>query len=90
MTKKVLRLQDFLELPEEERLELLQSDSVHVGKRKVGKQTVILLQLYGFYVEVFYKEYRKVIARIETSDSTDILQPYLEQIHIRDLRKGKR
>ena len=89
MTKKLLRLLDFLELEEQEQLDLLYTDGAHVGKRKMERQTVILFQLYGFYVEVFYKQYRKVIDHISTSESTDILQPYLDQIHIRDLKKGK-
>lgn len=85
MTQKLLRQQDFLQLSEPEQFELLHRDGVHVGKRIVDGQTVILLQLYAFYVEVFYKQYRKLIAHIHTSESTDILQPYLDQIHIRDL-----
>ncbi len=89
MTKKVLRLREFLELSEKEQFELLHFDGVHVGKRKVSSQTVILFQLYGFYVEVYYKQYRKVIDHVVTSENTDILQPYLDQIHIRDLKNGK-
>lgn len=89
MTKKVLRLRDFLELSEKEQFDLLHTDGVHVGKRKLGKQTVILFQLNGFYVEVYYKQYRKLIDHISTSENTDILQPYLDQVHIRDLKNGK-
>jgi hypothetical protein len=89
MTKKVLRLNDFLELSEKEQFDLLHTDGVHVGKRKIEKQTVILFQLYGFYVEVFYRQYRKVVDHVRTSESTDILQPYLHQIHVRDFKKGR-
>lgn len=86
MTKKIPGLRDFLALTEGEQFNLLQQDGVHVGKRKVGDQTVILFQLYGFYVEVFYQQYRKVVDRIVTSESTDILHPYLDQIQVRDLK----
>lgn len=89
MTQKVLRLRDFLELSQKEQFDLLHTDGVHVGKRKVGRQTVILFQLNSFYVEVHYKQYRKLIDHIYTSDNTDILQPYLEQVHLHDLKKGK-
>ena len=89
MTKKLLGLEDFLQLTESKQFDLLHKDGVHVGKRKVAEQTVILFQLYGFYVEVFYKQYRKLVDRIVTSKSTYILQPYLDQVHVRDLRKGK-
>jgi hypothetical protein len=89
MTKKLPGLRDFLHLSATEQFKLLYRDGVHVGKRMVNGKTVILFQLYGFYVEVYYKEYRKVVDHIVTSETTDILQPYLDQIHVRDLKKGK-
>lgn len=85
MTKKALSLSEFMDLPQELQFEVLHKHGVYVGKRKIDKQTVVLFQLHGFYVEVFYKQYRKVIDHLITSDSTDILQPYLDQINIRDL-----
>ena len=57
MTKKALGLAEFDELTEDLQFELLQRDGVYVGKRKLGRQTVVLLQLYGFYVEVYYRNY---------------------------------
>lgn len=89
MTKKALGLDEFLELSETEQFELLRRDGVHVGKRRIGRQTVILFQLYVFYVEVYYKQYRRVIDHFVTSESTDIFQPYLEQISIRSIKKNK-
>lgn len=90
MTKKALSLSEFMDLPQELQFEVLHKHGVYVGKRKIDKQTVVLFQLHGFYVEVFYKQYRKVIDHLITSDSTDILQPYLDQINIRDLNdEGK-
>lgn len=87
MTKKAIGATEFNQLPEEMQFDMLHCDGVYVGKRKVNKQTVVMFQLYGFYVEVFYKQYRKKIDHIVTSDSTDILQPYITQIDVRDLRK---
>jgi hypothetical protein len=87
MTKKAIGSTEFNELSEEVQFAILHSDGVYVGKRKVGKQTVVLFQLYGFYVEVYYKQYRKKIDHIVTSDSTDILQPYMSQIQVRDINK---
>ena len=87
MTKKAIGPVQFNELTREEQLALLHRDGVHIGKRKLGKQTVILFQLYGFYVEVFYRQYRKIIERLVTSSSADILQPYLEQIRVKGLNK---
>jgi hypothetical protein len=89
MTKKALSLSEFSGLPEALQFKLLHKHGVYVGKRKIGDQTVVLFQLHGFYVEVFYKQYRKIIDRIITSGNADILQPYLDQIRVRDLKDDK-
>lgn len=88
MTKKAIGSKEFKELSEERQLDILQQDGVYVGKRKLDDQTVVLYQLSGFYVEVFYEHYRKKIQHIITSDSTDILQPYINQVNVRDLNKN--
>ena len=69
-------------------LRVLQSDGAYVGKRIVNGQTMMLFQLYGFYVEVVYKLYRQDISRLNVSGSADILVPYIDQIKIRDLDKN--
>ena len=85
MTKKAIGLPEYMELEEEQQFEILHRDGVYIGKRKAGKQSVVLFQLYGVYVEVFYKQYRRhVDCTVATSDA-GILQPYIDQIHIRDL-----
>ena len=91
MTKKALSLSEFINLPQDLQFEILHKHGVYVGKRKMNGQTVVLFQLHGFYVEVYYKQYRKTIDHLITSSETDILQPYLDQIHIKDLsdRKNK-
>ncbi|MGN6164614.1 MAG: hypothetical protein ACTHOF_08740 [Flavisolibacter sp.] len=86
MTKKALGLAEFEEMAFDLQFEVLHRDGVHVGKRKVDDQIVILFQLYTFYVEVHYIQYRKVIDHIVTAEGTDILQPYLDQIHVKDLK----
>ncbi len=87
MTKKAINLKEFNLLSKEMQLNILQRDGVHVGKRIVDAQKMILYQLYGFYVEISYKDYRKDVNFISTSESSEILEPYLNQIHIRDLDK---
>jgi hypothetical protein len=83
MTKKVLSLTEFIDVPQSVQFEVLHKHGVYVGKRKIDKQTVVLFQLHGFYVEVYYKHYRKVIDRLDLSDSTDMLLPYLDQVSIK-------
>ena len=62
--------------------QMLHRHGVYIGKRKDENQVIVLFQLNGFYVEVYYRQYRRTIDRIITSESTDILQPYLEQIQL--------
>ena len=88
MTKKIIRLSDFKELTEVQQFEIMHADGVYIGKRIVGNQMAVLFQVYGFYVEIYYKEYRKEIDHIESSDSTDIIAPYIDQVNVRDLNKG--
>lgn len=85
MTKKLIGVAEYNELEQEKQFDILHRDGVYVGKRKVGKQTIVLFQLYGFYVEVYYKQYRKQIDHIITSDNAEILHPYIDQIQVRDL-----
>ena len=44
--------------------------------------TLLLYQLFGFYIEVVYNVYRIKIYKLTYSDSTDLLDPYLEQVEI--------
>ncbi len=89
MTKKLIGLLEFKELSLNHQLDLLQKDGVYVGKRKLNQLHIILFQLNGFYVEVYYKQYRKEVNYLVSSDQTEILIPYLDQVQVRDLNKGK-
>ena len=89
MTKKALSLKEFTDLPQDLQFEVLHKHGVYVGKRKIANQSVVLFQLHGFYVEVHYKQYRKIIDHIHTSEATDMLQPYLDQINIGDLNEDR-
>lgn len=90
MTKKLLGLAEFNELMEDQQFDLLHRDGVYVGKRKEGKQTIVLFQLYSFYIEVYYKQYRKQIDHIVTSDDANILHSYIDQVDVSELnKKGK-
>jgi len=89
MTKKIIGATEFEMLSEEKQLDILQKDGVYIGKREVGNEKVILYQLYAFYVEVYFEEYRKKINKMIISDKVDILQPYLDQIKVKDIDQKK-
>ena len=82
MTKKAIGLAEYNDLTQDKQFDILYRDGVYVGKRKPGEQTIVLFQLHGFYVEVFYQQYRKLVDYIICSDNADILQPYLEQVQV--------
>jgi len=82
---KAISLAEFIDLQPDRQFEVLHKNGVYVGKRKVDNQTRVMFQLDGFYVEVYYRQYRKTIDRLVTSSSTDILLPYLNQINIADV-----
>ena len=87
MTKKAIGLADFEKLSLKEQLDLLYTDGVHIGKRLVDGQPVILYQLNGFYAEVYFIAYRREVDKIIISNDIDIVHPYLDQIRIRDMDK---
>ncbi|MCW3074397.1 MAG: hypothetical protein JWP69_1466 [Flaviaesturariibacter sp.] len=85
MTKRATSLEAFNELSTGEQFRLLHTDGVFIGKRKLGAQTVVLFQLAGFYVEVYYTAYRREVAAVVTTDNTDVLQLYIDQVQLPDL-----
>jgi hypothetical protein len=44
--------------------------------------TILLYQLYGFYVEVYYNYNRNQIECFQSFNSTDQLEPYLNKISL--------
>lgn len=80
-----MTLFEFRVLSDEEQIDLLYKDGVYIGKRKEDHLSVVLYQLDGFYVEVYYYKYRRLICTINGFSSTIPLDPYLEQINVQDL-----
>jgi hypothetical protein len=77
-----MTLIEFQLLNRPDQISILYKHGVYIGKRKHGYLTALLYQLDSFYIEVVYQTYRRHIARIKCSDSTHILDPYLEQIDV--------
>jgi len=80
-----MTLFDFQVSPIPEQVAVLYEQAVYIGKRKQGGQIALLYQLDSFYVEVFYRTYRRYVAHIRCSASTALLDPYLEQIDVEKL-----
>lgn len=81
----VMTLYDFRMLTDSEQIDLLYQDGVYIGKRVKGGVTVVLYQYDAFYVEVFYRKYRCHIQRIYCFTSTDLINPYLQNMDVAPL-----
>ena len=77
-----MTLFDFQLLPVMEQLDLLYEQGTFIGKRKVEAKTCVLYQLEGFYVEVIYRQYRRIPEKLRSFRSTAPLDPYLELIDV--------
>jgi hypothetical protein len=77
-----MKLSQFQQLTFDEKVHTIYDHGVYIGKRKGNGYTILLYQVAGFYVEVVYKKYRNVILNLESFDSTDLLQPYLDAIDL--------
>jgi hypothetical protein len=79
-----MKLFDFKLLDDAEQIDLVYRQGVYIGKRKKGERHVLLYQVEGFYVELYYKKYRHSVTAIKSSASTAFLDPYLAQIEVLD------
>lgn len=79
-----MTLFDFKLLDDAAQIDLVYREGVYIGKRRIIDQHVLLYQVEGYYVELFYKKYRHSVVAIKSSAMTEILDPYLEQIEVVD------
>jgi hypothetical protein len=80
-----MTMYDFQLLPEHQQIEVLYQHGVYIGKRKEKFSIIILYQLESFYVEVVYRKYRSHVKHLHCFESTELLDPYLEQIDVENL-----
>ena len=72
-------------LDEVRQIELLWSAGVLIGARQEGFHKILLYQIDGFYVEVFYQYFQGKMVKIKSFSHTDQLDPYLKSINISSL-----
>ena len=86
-----MHFNEFLQLNETEQVELLWYNGEQIGRRKEDDYLILLYQVEGFYVEVFYHRKNRVIKKYLSFDCSDRrLQPYLEKIDISPINKHTR
>lgn len=77
-----MTLYEFIVLDDHARADALWSRGVHIGSRGGPIHSVLLYQLDGFYVEVYYRCSDNVVTRLRPFSSTHQLEPYLQQIDL--------
>ena len=86
---QTMKLSEFSTLPRAEQMNKLRTEGVYIGKRICGNQRVLLYQVDSFYIEVYYTRYRIETEHVKISDDVTILDPYLKQVEVGFLSRGK-
>ena len=81
LNAKVMTLYEFNQLDEMQQADAVWN-GILIGDRTDNIFNILLYQIDGFYVEVFYQKKRNIIKRIRSFSSTDQLQPYLEKMDL--------
>lgn len=78
---------DFVLLHEEQQLEMLWYNGEQIGRRKEREFIILLYQVEGFYVEVYYNTKYKEIEKYLSFECTDKLEPYTRHIDLAPVYK---
>ncbi len=78
-------IQQFDTLSKEDQQNELLKNGIFLAERQDGPFRIMLYQLNGFYVEVYFFNLYNKVAFFQTFEDTEALQPYLEQINVKTL-----
>jgi len=81
-----MTLYQFNQLDEMEQAEAVWSGT-HIADRQDKEHNILLYQIDGFYVEVYYHREYNVIRKLRSFSSVTQLEPYLNQIDIKGFGK---
>ncbi len=82
----VMKLQQFRSASQEVQEKLVKMRGVFLMERKSLGVSVLLFQLDGFYVEVFYNTATSTVSFVKSFDDMDGIEAYLERIDIREVK----
>ncbi len=80
-----MTLQQYKSLKLDEQTSFLCKAGVSIAERKVGPYLIVLFQIEGFYVEVFYNKENYQMIKLVSFYNTTLLEPYLADININSL-----
>lgn len=81
----IMCLQEFLVLEKEEQVNVIKQCGTFLFIRQEAGIDVVLYQIAGFYVEVFFEGNNKKNIRIKGFDDTATLDLYLKEISLSEL-----
>lgn len=76
---------EYKALRQDEQTSFLCKAGVSIAERKVGPYLIVLYQVDGFYVEVFYDKHSYQMIKLMSFYNTTLLEPYLTDINITPL-----
>ena len=76
---------EYKALRQDEQTSFLCKAGVSIAERKVGPYLIVLFQVDGFYVEVFYDKSSYQMIKLMSFYNTTLLEPYLSDIDITSL-----
>ena len=77
-----MTLEQFNRLNEDEKSNALWLKASLIDVLRKDSLTILLYQLCGFYVEVYYNYNKNLIETFHSFNSTDHLEPYLDKINL--------
>jgi len=80
-----MNFQQFNTLSKEDQQSELLKAGVYLAEREDGPFRIMLYQLDGFYVEVFFFNLYNKVAFLQSFTETDALHPYLSQVDVRQV-----
>ena len=81
-------MQQFNNLSKQEQQNQLLKEGTFLAEREDGPFRVMLYQLDGFYVEVYFFNLYNKVAFLQSFSDTDVLEPYLQQMDMSSLLSG--
>jgi hypothetical protein len=75
-------IQQFNLLTEDSQANTIYEEGVLISLRTTSEYRILLYQVEGFYVEVYYHPRHNEIKEFKSFTSTEELEPYLEKINL--------
>ena len=82
-----MTLPEFAILEKQEQINLIKSRGTFLFIRQEAGIDIVLYQIGGFYAEVYFEAYNKKNMRIRSFDDTALLDVYLKQVNISELKQ---